>query len=201
MGVRNRILRILAEVLNELKVRGVEDILIVSSDNLKGLTNAITAAFPNTVTQICIVHQIRNSLKHVSWKDRRVIRSDLKKIYQATGERAAREAFDQFKATWNTKYGYAVKSWEANWGNLTHFLNFSPEIRRIIYTTNVIESFNAMLRKFTRNKKQFPYDDAVLKSVWLAIEQISRKWTMGMRDWGMIINQLTIQFPERMKLN
>jgi transposase-like protein len=189
------------EVLNELKVRGVEDVLIVSSDNLKGLTEAITAAFPNAVTQICIVHQIRNSLKHVSYKDRKMLLMDLKKIYQATNEQAAREAFEQFKLTWNTKYGYAVKSWEANWENLTHFLGFPAEIRKIIYTTNVIESFNSLLRKFTRNKKQFPHDDAVLKSVWLAVQQISKKWTMQMRNWGMIINQLTILFPDRVKLN
>lgn len=189
------------EVLTELKVRGVEDILIVSSDNLKGLTEATTAAFPNAVTQICIVHQIRNSLKHVSYKDRKALVIDLKRIYQATNEQAAREAFEQFKSIWNAKYGYAVKSWETNWENLTHFLSFSPEIRKIIYTTNVIESFNSVLRKFTRNKKQFPHDDAVLKSVWLAVQQISKKWTMQMRDWGMIINQLTIHFPDRMRLN
>lgn len=189
------------EVLNELKIRGVEDILIVSSDNLKGLTAAITAAFPKAVTQICIIHQIRNSLKHVSWKDRKLLLLDLKRIYQATSEKAAREALDQFKSTWNAKYGYAVKSWETNWENLTHFLAFPPEIRKVIYTTNVIESFNALLRKFTRNKKQFPHDDAVLKSVWLAVQQISRKWTMPMREWGMIVNQLTILFPDRMKLN
>jgi transposase-like protein len=189
------------EVLTELKVRGVEDILIVSSDNLKGLTGAITAAFPNAVTQICIVHQIRNSLKHVSYKDRKILLMDLKKIYQATNEEAAREAFEQFKSIWNAKYGYAVKSWEANWENLTHFLAFPTEIRKIIYTTNVIESFNSVLRKFTRNKKQFPHDDAVLKSVWLAVQQISKKWTMQTRNWGMIINQLTILFPDRVKLN
>lgn len=189
------------EVLTDLKMRGVEDILIVSSDNLKGLTGAITAAFPNAVTQICIVHQIRNSLKHVSYKDRKMLLQDLKKIYQATNEEAAREAFEQFKSIWNAKYGYAVKSWEANWENLTHFLAFPPEIRRIIYTTNVIESFNSVLRKYTRNKKQFPHDDAVLKSVWLAVQQISKKWTMQMRNWGMIINQLTIIFPDRVKIN
>jgi transposase-like protein len=189
------------EVLTELKVRGIEDLLIVSSDNLKGLTGAITAAFPNAVTQICIVHQIRNSLKHVSYKDRKQMLMDLKKIYQATSEETAREAFEQFKSIWNTKYGYAVKSWEANWENLTHFLAFPVEIRKIIYTTNVIESFNSVLRKFTRNKKQFPHDDAVLKSVWLAVQQISKKWTMPMHYWGMIINQLTIHFPDRIKLN
>lgn len=189
------------EVLNELKVRGVDDILIVSSDNLKGLTEAIIAAFPKAVTQICVVHQIRNSLKHVSYKDRKALINDLKMIYQAPTEQAARTAFDHFKSTWNSKYGYAVKSWEANWENLTHFLNFPPEIRKIIYTTNVIESFNSVLRKFTRNKKQFPHDDAVRKSVWLAVQQITRKWTMQMRNWGLILNQLTILFPERIKLN
>jgi transposase-like protein len=126
---------------------------------------------------------------------------NLKKIYQATNEEAAKEAFEQFKSIWNAKYGYAVKSWEANWDNFTHFLAFPTEIRKIIYTTNVIESFNSVLRKFIRNKKQFPLDDALLKSVWLAVQQISKKWTMQMRNWGMIINQLTILFPERVKLN
>lgn len=189
------------EVLNEIKVRGVEDILIVSSDNLKGLTDAITAAFPKAVTQICIVHQIRNSLKHVSFKDRKMLINDLKTIYQAPSEQSARQAFEKFKLNWNAKYGYAVKSWETNWENLTHFLSFPPEIRKIIYTTNVIESFNSVLRKFTRNKKQFPHDDAVIKSVWLAVQQISRKWTMQMRNWGLILNQLTILFPDRIKLN
>jgi transposase-like protein len=188
------------EVLNDIKMRGVEDILIVSSDNLKGLTDAIKSVFPKAVTQICIVHQIRNSLKYVSYKDRKPVVRDLKKIYQANNEKAARTAFEEFKAKWSDKYGYAVKSWEANWDDLTHFLAFPQEIRKIIYTTNVIESFNALLRKFTKNKKLFPHDDAVLKSVWLAVQQISKKWTMRIRNWGLIVNQLTILFPDRISI-
>ena len=188
------------EVLNDLKSRGVEDLLIVSSDNLKGLTEAINSVFPLAVTQICIVHQIRNSLKHVSFKDRKALLADLKKIYQATNVKSAQAALKQFKSIWDHKYGYITKSWEKNWDNLTHFLAFPQEIRKIIYTTNVIESFNALMRKFTKNRKVFPHDDAVLKSVWMAVQQITRKWTMKIRDWGMILNQLTILFPDRIKL-
>lgn len=188
------------EVLNDLKTRGVQDILIVASDNLKGLTDAISSVFPLAITQICIVHQIRNSLKHVSWKDRKALLADLKKIYQSANAKSAQLALKEFKAKWDHKYGYITKSWEKNWDNLTHFLAFPQEIRKIIYTTNVIESFNALLRKFTKNKKVFPHDDAVLKSVWLAVEQITKKWTMKIRDWGLIVNQLTILFPKRIKL-
>lgn len=188
------------EVLNDIKTRGVEDLLIVASDNLKGLTKAISSVFPLAITQICIVHQIRNSLKHVSWRDRKALLADLKKIYQASDDKSAQEALMSFKQIWDHKYGYITKSWEQNWDNLTHFLAFPQEIRKIIYTTNVIESFNAVLRKFTKNKKVFPHDDAVLKSVWLAVQHISKKWTMRIRDWGLIINQLTILFPDRFKI-
>jgi transposase-like protein len=144
------------EVLNDLKTRGVEDILIVASDNLKGLTDAISSIFPLAITQICIVHQIRNSLKHVSWKDRKSLLGDLKKIYQAVDVKSAEAALASFREKWDYKYGYITKSWEKNWDNLTHFLAFPQEIRRIIYTTNVIESFNAVLRKFTKKQKGFP---------------------------------------------
>ena len=185
------------EVLNDVKARGVEDIFIVASDNLKGLTKAITSVFPLAITQICIVHQIRNSLKHVSWKDRKKLLADLKKIYQASNDQGAKIALDEFKSKWDDKYAYITKSWERNWDNLTHFLAFPQEIRKIIYTTNVIESFNAVLRKFTKNKKVFPHDDAVLKSVWLAVQQVTKKWTMRIRDWGLIVNQLSILFPDR----
>lgn len=189
------------EVLNDIKMRGTEDLFIVSSDNLPGLTDAIASVYPNAVTQICIVHQIRNSLKHVSWKDRKTLAADLKEIYQSINESAALKAFESFKNKWMAKYGYAVKSWEKNWENLTHFLSFPIEIRKIIYTTNVIESFNAVLRKFTKNKKVFPNDSAAIKSVWLATNQISQKWTMPIRDWGLIINQFSILFPNRLNLN
>jgi putative transposase len=189
------------EVLNDMKMRGTEDLFIVSSDNLPGLTDAIASVYPHAVTQICIVHQIRNSLKHVSWKDRKQLAEDLKQIYQSINDTAALIAFESFKTKWMSKYGYAVKSWEKNWENLTHFLSFPLEIRKIIYTTNMIESFNAVLRKFTKNKKVFPTDDAAIKSVWLATHQISEKWTMPIRDWGLIVNQLSILFPSRLNLN
>ncbi|HNP99954.1 MAG TPA: IS256 family transposase [Bacteroidia bacterium] len=189
------------EVLNDMKMRGTEDLFIVSSDNLPGLTDAIASVYPQAITQICIVHQIRNSLKHVSWKDRKSLTEDLKQIYQSINDAAALTAFESFKTKWMSKYGYAVKSWEKNWENLTHFLSFPLEIRKIIYTTNMIESFNAILRKFTKNKKVFPNDDAALKSVWLATQQISQKWTMPIRDWGLIVNQFSILFPSRLNLN
>jgi putative transposase len=189
------------EVLNEIKMRGTEDLFIVCSDNLPGLTEAIASVYPEAVTQICIVHQIRNSLRHVSWKDRKPLADDLKEIYQAINNEAALTAFETFKLKWSSKYGYAVKSWEKNWENLTHFLSFPVEIRKIIYTTNTIESFNAVLRKFTKNKKVFPTDDAAVKSIWLAVQQITSKWTMPIRDWGLIINQFSILFHQRLNLN
>tara|TARA_R110002050_G_scaffold271612_2_gene415099 strand:- start:6066 stop:7259 length:1194 start_codon:yes stop_codon:yes gene_type:complete len=185
-------------ILDDLRLRGVKDIFFLCSDNLSGLDKAVEAIFPDSIRQICIVHQIRNSLKYVSYKDRKAIMVDIKAIYQADNEAFAKEAFEVFKQNWEDKYLSAVKSWENNWQNLSTFLNYPKEIRKLIYTTNIIESFNASLRKYTRNKKVFPHDDAALKSIYLAAQSISKKWKKTRFKWGQIYNQLYICFPDRL---
>jgi transposase-like protein len=185
-------------ILDDLRLRGVKDIFFLCSDNLPGLDKAIEAIFPNSIRQICIVHQIRNSLKYVSYKDRKKIMVDIKTIYQADNEKLAKQAFDIFRQNWASKYNSAVQSWESNWDNLTSFLAYPIEIRKLIYTTNIIESFNASLRKYTRNKKVFPSDDAALKSIYLAAQSISKKWQKSRFNWGQVYNQLYICFPDRL---
>jgi transposase-like protein len=185
-------------ILDDLRLRGVKDIFFLCSDNLPGLDKAIEAIFPNSIRQICIVHQIRNSLKYVSYKDRKKIMVDIKAIYQADNEKLAKQAFDIFRQNWASKYNSAVLSWESNWDNLTSFLAYPIEIRKLIYTTNIIESFNASLRKYTRNKKVFPSDDAALKSIYLAAQSISKKWQKSRFNWGQVYNQLYICFPDRL---
>jgi transposase-like protein len=184
-------------ILDDLKTRGVQDILFLCSDNLTGLQKSVEAIFPKSVHQICIVHQIRNSLKFVSYKDRRAIVKDIKGIYRADNEPMARQAFDVFKQNWNDKYPLAVKSWDNNWEHLTAFLDYPEEIRKLIYTTNIIESFNASLRKFTKNKRVFPTDDAALKSIYLAAQQIRKKWCKKRFNWPQIYSQLAIYFENR----
>jgi len=184
-------------ILDDLKTRGVKDVLILCSDNLTGLQKAVEAIFPQSIHQICIVHQIRNSLKFVSYKDRKKLVADLKEIYRASNEETARQAFEIFKQNWNEKYPLAVRSWEKNWEHLTAFLEYPAQIRKLIYTTNIIESFNASLRKFTKNKKVFPTDDAALKSIYLAAQQIRKKWKKTRYNWGQIYNQLFIYFENR----
>jgi len=175
-----------ATILDDLKTRGVQDILFLCSDNLTGLQKSVEAIFPDAVHQICIVHQIRNCLKFVSYKDRRKIVQAIKLIYKADNEPMARQAFEAFKQEWNHKYPLAVKSWDNNWEHLTAFLAYPAEIRKLIYTTNIIESFNASLRKFTKNKRVFPTDDAALKSIYLAAMQIEKKWKKTRYGWPQI---------------
>lgn len=186
-----------ATILDDLKTRGVLDILFLCSDNLTGLQKSVEAIFPNSVHQICIVHQIRNCLKFVSYKDRRKIVQAIKLIYKADNEPMARQALEDFKQEWNHKYPLAVRSWENNWEHLTAFLAYPAEIRKLIYTTNIIESFNASLRKFTKNKRVFPTDDAALKSIYLAAMQIEKKWKKTRYGWPQIYNQLAIYFENR----
>ena len=188
-------------VLNDLKARGVQDVLIACSDNLKGLTQAIKAIFPETVTQLCIVHQIRNTMRYIASKDKRNFMADLKKVYGAANEEQAQENFNLLEGKWGKKYPYAIKSWIANWEELTSFLKYPMELRRIIYTTNIIENLNRNIRKFTRNKSMFPDDDALRKSIYLALKEASYSWRMTIRDWALIANQLTILFPDRCKLS
>ena len=163
-------------VLTDLKARGVEDVLIASTDNLKGFTEAIGSVFPKAITQLCVVHQIRNSLKYVVWKDKKQFVTDLKAVYGAINRQAAENALNEFEEKWVAKYGYAVKSWRANWDNLTSYFDFPVEIRTIIYTTNVIESLNSLIRKYTKTKTVFPDDQSVLKSVYLSLMNIQKKW-------------------------
>lgn len=184
-------------ILDDLRSRGVKDIIFLCSDNLKGLDKAVQAIFPESIHQICIVHQIRNSLKFVSYKDRKIIMKDIKSIYQSDNEQIAKDAFEHFKSKWSEKYLPAVKSWEENWDHLTMFLAYPIEIRKLIYTTNIIESFNASLRKYTRNKRVFPTDDAALKSIYLAAVEIRRKWQKTRWGWTQIYNQLYIHFENR----
>lgn len=187
-------------VLGDLKARGVEDIFIACTDNLSGLTQAIKAAFTLALTQLCIVHQIRNSCKFVPWAERREFAADLRDVYSVANEKAASEALDRFDKKWGAKYAYAIKSWRSNWAELVVFLEFPPEIRHIIYTTNIIESLNSGVRKFTRTKTIFPHDDAAFKVVYMAIENIERKWTMPIKNWGLILQQFLIIFGDRCRI-
>lgn len=184
-------------VLTDIKARGVRDILIASTDNLTGIRQAIRSAFPNTITQLCVVHQIRNSVKYVAWKDRRRFLADLKLVYDVINRDMAYQALEEFATKWNAKYAYAVKSWKDNWDELTAYFDYPIEIRRIIYTTNVIESLNSNIRKYTKTKTVFPDDQAALKAVYLAIANVETKWTMAIKEWGSVINQLVIIFGER----
>lgn len=187
-------------VLGDLKARGVEDIFIACTDNLTGLTQAIKAAFTLALTQLCIVHQIRNSCKFVPWAERREFAADLREVYSVANEKAASEALDRFDRKWGTKYAYAIKSWRSNWAELVVFLEFPPEIRHIIYTTNIIESLNSGVRKFTKTKTIFPHDDAAFKVVYMAVENIERKWTMPIKNWGLILQQFLIIFGDRCRI-
>lgn len=187
-------------VLTDMKARGVMDILITATDNLNGFTDTIQNVFPQSRTQICVVHQIRNACRYVVWKDKKEFTADMKQIYDAPNREAAKAALDDFAAKWEGKYGYAVKSWRDNWEELTVFFDFPIEIRRIIYTTNLIENLNGKIRKYTRNKLSFPTDEAVMKSVYLAVREATRKWTMPVRSWGLILNQFLIIFADRVKL-
>ena len=187
-------------VLTDLQVRGVKDILITCTDNLNGFTSTINSVFPESKTQICVVHQIRNACKFVSYKDRKAFTTDMKEIYTAPNQEAAIHALDMFEEKWGNKYQYAIDGWRRNWTELTVFFEFPLEIRKIIYTTNLIENLNGKIRKYTKNKMSFPTDDAVKKSVYLAINEATRKWTQPIRNWGVIFGQFMAIFGNRMKL-
>lgn len=187
-------------VLTDLKARGVEDILITATDNLNGFTNTIRSVFPESQTQICVVHQIRNACKYVVWKDRKEFSADMKHIYTAPNKQAAEQALNDFAAKWESKYLYAVQSWRNNWDDLTVFLEFPLEIRKIIYTTNLIENLNGKIRKYTKKRMSFPTDDAVMKSVYLALNEATKKWTMPIHNWGLVLSQFMIIFEKRLRL-
>lgn len=187
-------------VLTDIRNRGCQDILITCTDNLNGFTDSIRAIFPEATTQICVVHQLRNAAKYVVWKEKKEFFKDMKEIYAAPTRQAAEAALDFFSDKWNSKYGYAIRSWRDNWQELTQFFDFPKEIRAIIYTTNIIENINGKIRKYTKNKLSFPTDQAVIKSVYLAVSETSKKWTLPIRNWGMILNQFLAIFEQRLKL-
>ena len=187
--------------LTELKNRGLSDILIACTDNLTGMSDAISAVYPKCEHQLCIVHQIRNSLKFVSYKDRKELAADLKPIYQAINEEEAQEALEHFEGKWSKQYPQIAKSWYNNWGNLMVFLQYPKAIRRIIYTTNSIESLNNQLRKVTKNKRVFPSDESVFKTLYLTIDYITRKWILPIRDWNEAMAHFLIKFDDRIQIN
>ena len=185
-------------VLTELKNRGIKDVFVACVDGLTGFPDAIGAVFPKTQVQLCIVHMVRNSLRFVSWKDRKLIAADLKKIYQSVTVEEAEMELESFARTWDSHYPSISQSWRNNWPNLIAFFDYPNEIRKIIYTTNAIESVNSVIRKATNARKIFPNDQSAMKVVYLAIENASKKWSMSLRDWKPAINQFMIMYQDRM---
>lgn len=188
-------------VLTELKNRGVEDTYIMCADGLKGLPEAVEAAFPNAIFQTCIVHMTRHSLNYVPYKEKKAVAEDLKIIYNADTLELAEEAMDEFERTWKTKYPAIIKSWRDNWQNVIPFFDFPKDIRKAIYTTNIIESLNRTLRKAVKNRGHFPTEDALFKVLYLAIQQVSKKWTMPIRNWKQALNQFAVKFGDRFPEN
>ena len=187
-----------ATVLNSLRNRGVDDILIACTDNLTGFSAAIEAVYPKTDIQNCIIHQLRNSSKYVSYKDIKALMADLKSIYAAVDEQAALSALEVFSARWDSKYPKISASWLANWPNLSTYFKFPEELRRLIYTTNTIEGFNRQLRKVTKAKSVFPTDDSLFKMLYLAMLDATKKWTGRRQDWSRIHSQLVLYYGDRL---
>ena len=186
-------------VLNELKNRGVEDILITCTDNLNGFSEAIKAIYPKTEIQKCVIHAIRSSTKYLSHKDRKEFCNDLKNVYKAPSEDAALSGLADLDNKWGKKYPLAINVWQNNWCELSTYYKYPKEVRKIIYTTNAIESFNRKLRKLTKCKSSFPTDDALLKMLYLATKETVKKWTTSIRDWSLIISQFLVYFEDRLK--
>ena len=184
-------------VLNELKNRGVQDILIMSVDNLKGFSEAISSVFPKTEIQKCVVHQIRNSIRYISYKDVREFTSDLKEMYNAPTLEQAEFKLDELEEKWGKKYMAVINSWRSNWNELTTYFKYDTKIRKLIYTTNPIESLNRQLRKYTKTKSLYPTDEALMKSIYLSLKEATKKWTGRIPGWGEIYSQLSIYFEGR----
>ena len=184
-------------VLTDLKARGVQDVLVFSTDNLRGFSEAIAASFPKADVQKCIVHQIRNTLKFVSYKDYKAMTASLKPVYQSPTEEAALQELERFEQEWCGKYPLSVRTWRENWTELATFFRYPVEMRRIMYTTNIIEGYHRQLRKATKGKSIFPNDEALTKMLYLATMEVTRKWTMRIPNWGQILGQLAIYFGER----
>lgn len=187
-------------VLTDLQNRGVDDILIACIDNLKGLPEAIESIFPKTEIQLCIIHQVRNSLRYVASKDKKPFTRDLKRIYTVATKETAEQKLLDLEAEWGSKYPLVTKSWRDNWDRLSAFFKYSKDIRRVIYTTNIIEGFHRQLRKVTKTKGAYPNDMALMKVLYLAYTEISKKWTMPVHNWALTLSQLSIHFQYRIKL-
>lgn len=186
-------------VVTELKNRGVEDILIAAIDGLKGFPEAIESVFPKTEIQVCVVHMVRNSLRFVSWKKRRTVAADLRKIYSAATLEDAELALSSFEEKWDATFPMIARSWRANWQRVTTFLDYSPELRKVMYTTNAIESINAQLRKVVKKRGAFPTAESILKVMYLAMDRASRSWTRPVQNWAQALNQLMIRFGDRVQ--
>lgn len=185
-------------VLTELKNRGLQDILIACVDGLKGFPDAINSVYPQTHTQLCIIHMVRSSLKYVSWKDYKGVTSGLKAVYQAPKEEGALMALEKFSDVWDEKYPQISKSWRAHWENLNTFFGYPPDIRKAIYTTNAIESLNSVLRQAIKKREVFPTGDSVRKVIYLAIQSASKKWSMSFQNWRLAMNRFIIEFGNRL---
>lgn len=186
-------------VLTELKNRGLQDILIACVDGLKGFPEAIAVEYPHTKVQLCVVHMVRNSLRYVSWKDYKAVTRDLKLVYRAATEDQARQALEEFEQTWGAKYPQITRSWQNNWSNLITIYEYPPEIRKVIYTTNAIESLNSVIRSATKRRKLFPTDDSAVKVVFLAVQHASKRWTMPLQNWKPALNRFMIDFGDRIE--
>ncbi len=185
-------------VLNELKNRGVKDILVICADGLTGMKEAVAAAFPKTELQRCIVHQVRNTLKYVGEKNKKEFAADLKKIYHAPSEEAAQKQLKAVTDKWEKEYPNAMKSWHTNWDVISPIFKFSAQVRKVIYTTNAIESLNSCYRRLNKQRSVFPSDTALLKALYLSTNEITKKWTMPLRDWGKVLGELEIMYPDRL---
>jgi putative transposase len=187
-------------VFTELKTRGVEDCFIACVDGLKGLPEAIETVFPQTQVQLCIVHKVRNSLKYVPWKERKTVAADLRAIYAAATLLEAEQALERFAERWDTQYPTISSSWLTDWDRLTVFFDYPPAIRRVIYTTNAIESLNYSLRKRLKTRGTFPNDASIVKVLYLALQHVAQRWTRPIRDWKAALNQFVILFGERVPM-
>ena len=184
-------------MFTELQNRGVNDILIACVDGLKGLPEAIETIFPEAEVQLCVVHMVRNSLKYVSYKDKKQMAADLKTIYQAFTVKEAEAALTAFGERWDKRYPMVSHSWQTNWSRVIPFFDYPEDIRRVIYTTNAIESINSSLRKVTKNRNSFPNDESAVKLLYMALQNIMKKWTMPIRNWSLAVHQFAIRFGDR----
>ena len=187
-------------ILNELKNRGMQDTLIAAVDGLTGFPEAINAVFPDTEVQLCIVHMVRNSVKYVSYQDRKAITADLKEIYLAPSADAAESALERFAKKWDKKYPTISKSWRNRWNEVIPFMKFAPEIRKAIYTTNAIESLNYTLQRNLKTRQSFPNNEAAMKLIFMILQRVKKRWTMPIRNWGEALNQFALIYGDRVPI-